>query len=74
MLGVVWVFDADGIVGTAESTFVGIIVLQSSFGGTRGTLVLLVELGRTSNGTNRIYGLGQSEGCDARDPGGDEAR
>ena len=59
-------FNADGVVGTTESSLVGLFILQSSFGGASGALVLLVELGRAGNWADGIYRLGEGEGCDAR--------
>ncbi len=63
------VFNANGIVGTTESSLVGLFILESSLGGARGALVLLVELGSACNWANGIYGLGEGEGCDTRGGG-----
>lgn len=62
------VFNADGIVGTTESSLVGLFILESSFcsarnassfGGARGALVLLVKLGGTGNWADGVYWFGE---------------
>lgn len=72
VLRLVGVFDADGIVCTTVRSLVRFIILESSFGGARGTLVLLVELGRACNWANGVYWLGEREGCDTRGGCGEE--
>lgn len=66
MLRLVGVFNANGVVGPTESSLVSFFILESSFGGARGALVLLVELGTACNWSDGIYWLGEEEGCDAR--------
>ena len=72
VFGFVGVFNANGIVGTAERSLVGLLILESSFGGARGALVLLVELGTACNWADGIYRLGEGQRCDARGGCGEE--
>lgn len=65
-LVLIGMFNANGVVGPAESSLVSLFILQSAFGGARGALVLLVELGRAGDWADGIYRLGEGEGCDAR--------
>lgn len=65
MFRLVRVFDANGVVGTTESSLVRSFILESPFGCARGTLVLLVEFGTAGNWADGIYWLGEGEGCDA---------
>lgn len=66
MLRLVRMFNANGVVGTPESSLVSFFILESSFGGARSMLVFLVELGSACNWANGIYWLGEGEGCDAQ--------
>ena len=66
MLVVIGMFNANGVVGPTESSLVSLFILQSAFGGARGALVLLVELGGAGDWADGIYRLGEGEGCDAR--------
>lgn len=66
VLGFIGVFNANGVVCTTESSLVTLFILESSFGGARRALVLLVKLGTARNWADGIYGLGEGEGCDAR--------
>ena len=66
MVGIVGMFDANGIESTAESSLVGGFILQGSFGGARGALILLVELGGACDWADGIYWLAEREGCDTR--------
>ena len=59
------VFNDYGVVGSTKSSFVSLFILERSFGGARGALVLLVELGTACNWADEIYWLGESERCDA---------
>ena len=58
MIGVVGMFDANGIEGTTESSLVSFFIFQSSLGSARGALVLLVKLGGACNRTDGVYWLG----------------
>ena len=66
VLRLVRMFNANGVVGTTESSLVRFLIIESSFGSARGTLVLLVELGTACNWADGIYWLGEGERCDAR--------
>ena len=66
VLGLVGVFDANGIVCTTEGTLVSLFILESSLGGTRSALILFVEFGSTCDWADRIYRFGKRKGCDAR--------
>ena len=74
MVSIVGMFDTNGVEGTTESSLVGSFVLQSSFGGARGALILFVELGGTCDWADGIYWLGEGEGCDTRGRCGEEFR
>lgn len=65
-LRLIGVLNANGVVGTTESSLVRLFILESSFGWARGALVLLVELGTAGNWADGIYWLGEGNGCDAR--------
>lgn len=65
MLGLVGVFNANGVVCSTESSLVSFFILESSFGGARSALVLFVEFGSACDWADRIYRLGEGEGCDA---------
>ena len=64
VVSIVGMFDANGVEGTTESSLVGGFILQSSLGGARGALILLVELGSACDWADGIYWLGEGEGCD----------
>lgn len=66
VLRLVRMFNANGVIGTTESSLVRFLILESSFGSARGALVLLVELGTARNWADGIYWLGERERCDAR--------
>lgn len=60
------VFNANGLIGTTERSLVRLFIVESSSGGARGALVLLVELGTACDWADGIYWLGEGKGCDAR--------
>ena len=66
MVSIVGMFDANGVEGPAESSLVGGFILQGSFGGARGALILLVELGGACDWADGLYWLGEGEGSDTR--------
>lgn len=70
---VIGMFNANGVEGTTESSLMSRFVLESSFGGARGALVLLVELGGACDWADGIYRFREGEGCDAHGGCGEAA-
>ena len=66
VISVIGMFDANGVEGTAESSLVGGFILQRSFSGARGALILFVELGGARDWADGVYWLGEGEGCSTR--------
>ena len=61
VVSIVGMFDANGVEGTAESSFVGGFIFERSLGGARGALILFVELGGACDWADGITWLDERE-------------